>query len=82
MNYGSPSEHHRIKMKTGTLLLPLALAVIAIVGCSTKAWYEGMKIRAQNDCRRLPPGEVESCLARVNTMTYDEYERKRLGQKQ
>ena len=71
-------------MKSGyaTLLLSVAVAVIASAGCSTNAWYEGMKFSAQNDCRRRPPGEVESCLSRVNSMTYDEYERKRQGQKQ
>ena len=49
-------------------------------GCSTKAWYDGLKAAAENDCRlRQPPGETEKCLARLNTMTYEEYERKRSG---
>jgi hypothetical protein len=52
---------------------------MAVAGCSTKAWYEGMRLRAQNDCRSQPSGEAEQCLSRVNTMTYEDYERKRLG---
>ena len=48
----------------------LAIAVFAAAGCSTKAWYEGMKVNAQNDCRRQPSGVSESCLARINTMSY------------
>jgi len=63
------------------LVLPLALAVVAIAGCSAKAWYEGMRFGAQNECRRQPQGESETCLARVNTMTYEDYERSRKGPK-
>jgi len=62
---------------------PIALAILAgllMTGCSSKAWYGGMKLSAENECRRLPPGESEACLARQNTMTYEEYERRRSGQ--
>jgi len=52
------------------------------MGCSMKAWYGGVKFAAENDCRRQPPGEIDGCLARLNTMTYEEYERKRSGQSQ
>jgi hypothetical protein len=37
-----------------------------VAGCSTKAWYEGLKVNAQNDCRRQPSGDTESCLARAD----------------
>jgi hypothetical protein len=63
------------------LALWLAIVLLAGGGCSTKAWYEGARFSAQNECRRQPPGETESCLSRVNTMTYEEYERNRQGQK-
>ena len=63
------------------LAVSLAIALVAGGGCSTKAWYEGVRFSAQNECRRQPPGETESCLSRVNTMTYEAYERNRLGQK-
>ena len=52
----------------------------SITGCTTKAWYGGLKFTAENDCRRQPPSEIDGCLARLNTMTYEEYERKRSGQ--
>jgi hypothetical protein len=70
--------------RIGSLLLSLVLAVGVgtSVGCSTRTWYEGFKFRAQNECHRLPQGEVESCLSRVNSMTYEDYERKRQGQNQ
>ena len=59
--------------------LAVLLTVVALAGCSMKAWYEGMKFSAQNECLRQPPGESESCLRRVNKMTYEDYERNRLG---
>ena len=81
-SHGRPGENHRMKANCITLFLPVALAVIACAGCSTNALYEGIRFRAQNDCRRLPPGEVENCLSRTNTLPYDDYERRRQGQKQ
>lgn len=73
----TPDRNARI----GSLLLPLVLAVGVSMsaGCSTKAWYEGFEIRARNECHRLPQGEAESCLSRVSSMAYEEYERKRQG---
>ena len=61
----------------------LALTCVLQAGCSTKAWYDGLKATAENECRvRQPPGETERCLARLNTLTYEEYERKRSGRTQ
>ena len=62
-------------------LLTCAMGVLVLTGCSTQAWYEGLKLSAQNECRRQPSGDIESCLARVNTMSYDDYERRRSGPK-
>lgn len=53
-----------------------------MTACTNKAWYEGVKEGAKNNCRSQPPGEVESCLERLNTKTYEEYEKERSGQKQ
>ncbi len=61
------------------LAVLLALAAVHVAGCSTKAWYEGMKTSAQNECRRKAPGEVDGCLSRLNTMSYEEYEKNRPG---
>jgi hypothetical protein len=66
-----------------TLVMALSfLAMGSITGCSMQAWYGGVKFAAENDCRRQPPGEIDGCLARLNTMTYEEYKRKRSGQDQ
>lgn len=64
---------------TGNTVLMLALLTL-LAGCSTRTLYEATKVMAENDCRRLPPGETSSCLARVNRLSYEEYERKRSGQ--
>lgn len=58
----------------------LLFACAALASCSAKTWYAGMQTAAENECRRLPPGETPPCLARVNTMSYEDYERKRSGQ--
>ena len=54
-------------------LLPVAL----LPACSSRAWYEGMRASAENECRKLPPGGYEDCMARVNRQSYEEYERER-----
>lgn len=57
----------------------IVLAIAVLSGCTTRAWYEGMRMGAENDCRRQPSGEQERCLSQVNRMSYDEYERRRHG---
>ena len=68
-----------MKMRCIAVIGLSVFASVTIAGCSTKAWYGGMKFAAENECRRQPPGEIEACLARLNTMSYEEYERKRSG---
>ena len=64
----------------GSALLVVSLALVALAaGCTTKAWYEGMRFRAESECRRQPPGDSERCLARLNTMSYEDYDRNRVG---
>lgn len=59
-------------------LLPhLLLALILLPGCSARAWYEGGRAGAENECRKLPPGGYEDCMARVNRQSYDDYEKER-----
>ena len=72
----SPAPVTKMAAACGATLL---LACAALSGCSAKSWYAGMQTAAENECRRLPPGETSSCLARVNTMSYEDYERKRSG---
>ena len=59
----------------------LASVTLPIAGCTTEAWYEGMKRSAENECRQLPQGESENCLSRVNKKTYREYEKERAAEK-
>ena len=56
----------------------IALLLLALLpACSSRAWYEGMRASAENECRKLPPGGYEDCMARVNRQSYEEYERER-----
>lgn len=66
-------------MKTGIRwVVPAALLALALLpGCSTRAWYEGMRTSAENECRRLPPGGYEDCMARVHRQSYEDYEQER-----
>jgi hypothetical protein len=68
-------------MKFVPLLAIVAAWCTANSACSTQAWYEGGKVYAENECRRQRSGDTDACLARVNRMSYDEYERKRSGQR-
>ncbi len=58
-----------------SLLLLLALSVLP--GCTARAWYEGGRASAENECRKLPPGGYEDCMARVNRQSYEDYEKER-----
>jgi hypothetical protein len=72
---------HRYTAWRRTLVMAATVLVaISGAGCSTKAWYGGVRMAAENDCRRQPPSDTQACLARVNTLPYEEYERKRTGQ--
>jgi len=57
-----------------------ALPILLLLGgCTTQAWYAGMKISAENECNKQPPGAAADCLSRLNKKTYDEYEKERLS---
>jgi hypothetical protein len=55
----------------------LMAASLLVAGCTTEAWYEGVKQSAQDECRRQPAGAAEQCLSRLNKQTYQEYEKAR-----
>jgi hypothetical protein len=58
--------------------VPAALLALALLpGCSSRAWYEGMRASAESECRKLPPGGYEDCMARVNRQSYEDYEKER-----
>jgi hypothetical protein len=69
-----------MKSLGNTALAMLVCLVFTLAGCSTKTFYGATRAMAENECRRQPPSEIESCLARVNKMSYEEYERNRSGQ--
>ena len=51
---------------------------LLLAGCTTQAWYAGVKISAENECNKQPPGAAADCLARLNKKTYEAYEKERL----
>jgi hypothetical protein len=61
---------------TGLLLATLMLGLSA---CSTQAWYEGLRLKAQADCDRLPPAAAPDCRARLSKQPYEAYEKERSG---
>jgi hypothetical protein len=58
--------------------LAFIFVTLSLAGCSTEAWYEGMKRGAENACYQQPPSETERCLARLNKKTYGECEKERI----
>jgi hypothetical protein len=63
------------------MLSPLLLACcvyFAIQGCTYRAWYEGIKEQQRQNCYKyISQDEIDKCLDRVNSMTYDQYEKAR-----
>jgi hypothetical protein len=57
--------------------LAWCMAAALLGGCSTQAWYEGVKRSAEIECNKQPAGALESCSARVNRQPYDDYEKER-----
>jgi len=60
-----------------TVGLLLASLGLSLGGCSSRSWYEGMKLSAENECQKQPPGAREDCLLKLNNMTYEAYEKER-----
>jgi hypothetical protein len=63
----------------------VSLMVLACVplltACTTRAWYEGSRASARQQCNQQPPGAYEDCMRRVNEgvggQSYDDYQRER-----
>jgi hypothetical protein len=59
-------------------LIPLFICTsFCLGGCTTGAWYEGMKRGAENECYKQPPGASQECLERLNKKSYNAYEKER-----
>ncbi len=70
-----------MKIRRSNFLLSLAFASLLAGGCTTQAWYEGMNLRAENECAKQAPGAQEECRASVNKKSYDAYEKERAAAK-
>ena len=64
-----------------TKTITLCAIALLLTGCSTQAWYEGMRRGAENECNRQAPGAAEQCRDRINKEKYDAYEKERAAQK-
>lgn len=53
------------------------LAVCALPGCSTRAWYDGLQFAAKQACERQPASERERCESRRNTQDFEAYNAQR-----
>ena len=60
-------------LRPGTLVL----CSLLLCGCSTEAWYEGVRRGSESQCRQANPADPEQCLSRLNTKRYDEYDKVR-----
>ena len=59
----------------------LALTSSVQYGCTTQAWYEGVKMNAQNSCANQPSAAYQTCMSRINKQQYDQYEKERASVK-
>jgi hypothetical protein len=51
-------------------------------GCTYRAWYEGFQEGQRQECyKNRGRDETQKCLDRVNSTTYDEYEKSRENSK-
>lgn len=70
-----------LKAKQLITFVSFSFWIVAIGGCTSQSWYEGVKRGAENNCRNQPPSEVDRCLENLNKKTYEEYEKERANQK-
>ena len=70
-----------MKYRIGWVGCWVCIAALGMAGCSTRNWYEGMKLGAENDCQKQPPGAREDCLSQLNKKSYDAYEKERASVK-
>ena len=61
---------------TRSAITALLLTVFLAQGCTSRAWYEGMKSGYDNHCALAPVSEYEACVSQ-HTDSYDEYQAKR-----
>ena len=62
-----------MKIKKPMILISLIIFMSCVSGCTTKSWYEGGQISAEQNCNSAPFSEREQCLKNINKKTYKEY---------
>jgi len=62
--------------KSRAIRMVLLLALVAIAGCSNRAWYGGLQSSERMRCQQLASPEYEECLEASGT-GYDEYKQER-----
>lgn len=59
-------------------ILLMACVCMASQGCTYRNWYEGFQKQQREECSKQPtPEEVQKCLDKVNTMTFEQYTKAR-----
>jgi hypothetical protein len=68
----------------GSVVLPVRylteaflVMTLLVAACTKEAWYQGAQDAQRQECYRLPHGEVQECLDRVNRIGYEQYRRER-----
>ena len=56
--------------------LLILVLLSSVVACSNKAAYENIQINNRNECAKVPPAQLDECMARANR-SYEEYQRER-----
>jgi hypothetical protein len=77
-NNKSAAKHYFSRLASIT---PITITSSMQYGCTTQAWYEGVKINAQNSCANQPPAAYQDCRSRINNQQYDQYEKERAAVK-
>lgn len=58
-------------------LLFIVMMIPMLLGCTTRAWYDGVQATAKQACQRQPPSEQERCESNLNKDDFDTYEKNR-----
>jgi hypothetical protein len=60
-----------------TLFLLLGL-VLSVSACTTRNWYEGLRLGQQQQCDKLPASQASDCHRQL-APDYDQYQKQKQG---
>ncbi|RJQ80189.1 MAG: hypothetical protein C4519_10635 [Desulfobacteraceae bacterium] len=67
-------------VKSACAVLLAGYAWIVFSGCTSRAWYEGLRDVQRQECYRIESAqERQECLDKANNTSYDRYEKDRRG---